>query len=220
MTDIQPAVRRILWAFLFAISFAFVESAVVVYLRALYYPGGFSFPLRVLATDHITIELARELSTLVMIAAAAALAGFRPWERFGFFIFIFGVWDIFFYLWLKVCINWPLTLFDWDILFLIPVPWIGPVLAPVLVALTLTVCGAMLVLRSGRGVEMRLSITPVVLWGLGTVAILSSFVADTKATLGGMMPQPYRYELLAIGLLMYVAAFATIKTSAPPPTRP
>lgn len=211
------AVRRLSWAFLFAVAFAFVESAVVIYLRALYYPGGFFFPLRVLSTNHVAVELARELSTMVMIGAVAVLAGRTAWERVGFFIFIFGIWDVFFYGWLKVCINWPLTLFDWDILFLIPVPWVGPVIAPVLVALTLAVCGARFVVRSGRGRAMRATGASVALWACGTVVILYSFIADTGATIGGMMPQPYRYELLAIGLLLYMGAYATVKTSKASP---
>lgn len=213
MMATPSAAQRLVWAFLFAVAFAFVESAVVIYLRSLYYPEGFFFPLRVLATDHVAVELARELSTMVMIAAVAVLAGVSAWERFGFFIFIFGAWDIFFYGWLKVCINWPLTLFDWDILFLIPVPWIGPVIAPVLVALTLAACGALFVLRSGTGRTMQLTVVSAALWICGTAVILYSFVADTGATLGGLMPQPYRYELLVIGLLLYIAAFATVKSS-------
>ena len=213
MTDTRPAMRHLLWAFLFAVAFAFVESAVVVYLRALYYPEGFVFPLHVLATRHVSVELTRELATLIMIAATASLAAIRPWERFGFFIFIFGVWDIFFYVWLKLSINWPVTLFDWDILFLIPLPWIGPVIAPVLVALTLAVCGVIIVLRSSRGMIMQLTLGSFILWLSGTAAILYSFMSDTGATLGGMMPLPYRYELLGIGLFLYGAAFAAVKTS-------
>jgi hypothetical protein len=216
MTGTSPAIRRLLWASLFAVAFAFVESAVVIYLRALYYPGGFVFPLRVLAMNHIVVELARELSTIIMIGAVAVLAGVTAWERIGFFIFIFGIWDIFFYGWLKVCVNWPLTLFDWDILFLIPIPWIGPVIAPVLVALTLTICGTIIVLRFRRGIAMHITLVPIGLWLCGTAVILFSFVTDTGATLGGLMPRPYRYDLLGIGLLLYILAFATLKTSTTP----
>jgi hypothetical protein len=212
MTAPAPAYRRLFWAFIFAAAFAFVEAAVVVYLRALYYPGGFVFPLRVLSTEHIAVELAREFSTLVMIMAVASIAAVRSWERFALFIFIFGIWDIFFYLWLKVCINWPATLFDWDILFLIPLPWIGPVIAPVLVALTLVVCGAAIVLRIDRGIIIRLTAASIVLWACGTAVILYSFIYDTAATLRGMVPLPYRYELLAIGLALYIASFLTLKT--------
>lgn len=216
MRDNRPAARGLLWACLFAVSFAFVESAVVVYLRALYYPAGFTFPLRTLPTDHIVVELLREFSTLVMMGSVAFLASTRAWERFGYFLFIFGVWDIFYYVWLKVFLNWPASLLDWDILFLIPLPWIGPVIAPVLIALAMAVAGILFVLRSLRGMVMRLTAAAVVLWMCGTAVILYSFIADTGATLRGLMPEPYRYELLAVGLVLYAAAFAAIKTMSPP----
>jgi hypothetical protein len=212
MTGPASASKRLIWAFLFAAAFAFVEAAVVIYLRALYYPDGFVFPLRVLSMDHITVELAREFSTLVMIVAVASIAAIRSWERFALFMFIFGVWDIFFYLWLKVCIHWPATLFDWDILFLIPLPWIGPVIAPVLVALTLTASGAIILLRLERGTTIRLTAASIALWLCGTAVILYSFIHDTGATLRGMMPHPYHYELLAVGLVLYIASLVTLKT--------
>jgi hypothetical protein len=220
MNEARRYSYRLFWSFLFAASFAFVEAAVVIYLRALYYPQGFAFPLQILAPDHIPVELIRELSTLIMIAAVACLAATRPWKRFGYFIFVFGIWDIFFYLWLKLSINWPASLLDWDILFLIPLPWIGPVIAPLLVALMMTTCGLLIILRMNRGQSLRLTTASVVLFLLGTVVILYSFISDTGATLGGMEPLPYRYELLAIGLVLYGAAFFTIRTIPALPREP
>lgn len=216
MSESRPAAWGLLWACVFAVSFAFVESAVVIYLRALYYPTGFTFPLRPLAMDHFVVELVREFSTLVMMGAVACLASPRAWERFGYFILVFGVWDIFYYVWLKAFLDWPASVFDWDILFLIPLPWIGPVIAPAFIALAMAVAGTLVVLRSRRGLVMHLTVASAVLWVCGTAAILYSFIADTDATLRGTMPQPYRYELLAIGLVLYAAAFATIRTIPPP----
>src|ERR1700682_679599 len=37
--------RRVRWLTIYVVAMAYVESAVVVYLRALYYPHGFDFPL-------------------------------------------------------------------------------------------------------------------------------------------------------------------------------
>ena len=37
--------RSWVWVVVFAIAFAWVESAVVVYLREIYFDGGFGFPL-------------------------------------------------------------------------------------------------------------------------------------------------------------------------------
>ena len=89
-------VSKIIFLSLFAAAMGYLEAAVVVYLRDLLYPGGFSFPLRDMPARIIVIELFRELSTMVMLVAVAALSGRRFWERFGFFIFIFGLWDVFY----------------------------------------------------------------------------------------------------------------------------
>jgi len=99
--------RRIVWVSVFGVAFAFVESSVVVYLRSLYYPEGFTFPLKMMSTSHIGVELAREAATVVMLAAVGILAGTTGWQRFGYFLVVFGVWDVFYYVWLKVILDWP-----------------------------------------------------------------------------------------------------------------
>src|SRR3990170_403953 len=134
-------VHKLLWVSLFGIAFAFVETSMVVYLRALYYPEGFSFPLKVVSQEHLAVELAREAATIIILVTVGIIAGRKRWEKFGYFLAAFGIWDIFYYVWLKVALNWPQTLTDWDVLFLIPVPWVGPVIAPLLLALLMTCCG-------------------------------------------------------------------------------
>ncbi|MDH4158107.1 MAG: hypothetical protein OEW00_12615 [candidate division Zixibacteria bacterium] len=197
----------IAFALLFAIAMAYFEAAVVVYLRQLYYPDGFSFPLRIAPTKIIVIELIRELSTLVILVAVAAVAAKRFWERFGYFVMIFGVWDIFFYVWLKATTNWPSSLLEWDVLFLLPVPWIGPVIAPVLVALMMAVAGFLIIRLFALGYTFRPTSLGWLLAILGTAAILYSFMRDTDAGLRGQMPQPYLYYMLIIGLMLYIAGF-------------
>lgn len=123
----------------FAIAMAALEAAVVVYLRALYYPGEFTVAFRVIDEKILLVELVRELATLVMLFGVGYIAGKTFKERLAYFLLSFAVWDIFYYVWLKVFINWPLTLLDWDILFLIPITWLGPVLAPVICSLTMIV---------------------------------------------------------------------------------
>lgn len=124
-----------------------IEGAVVVYLRAIYYPEGFRFPLKEIAPDHLRIELVREAATIVLLLAAAMLAERRAARRFAVFAFCFGVWDITYYLALKVFLDWPPSLLTPDILFLIPMPWTGPVLAPVLVSLALIAAAIVLLHR-------------------------------------------------------------------------
>jgi hypothetical protein len=88
-------------------------------------------------------ELVRELATLVMLATVGWLAGRNNRSRTGYFLIAFGVWDIFYYVFLKVLTGWPQSLFDWDILFLIPLPWWGPVWAPASIAALMILWGTL-----------------------------------------------------------------------------
>jgi hypothetical protein len=129
---------------LYAIAMAWVESAVVFYLRSMidriepHQPD----PLPVIG-GFASVELPREFATLVMLFAVGFLAG-RTWRaRIGYAAIAFGVWDIFYYVFLKIMCGWPHSLLDWDILFLLPLPWWGPVLAPVLISLLLIFWGTL-----------------------------------------------------------------------------
>jgi len=185
----------------------YFEAAVVVYLRELFYPGGFSFPLKLMSERLIIIELFREASTIAMLIAVAALAGKKFWERFGYFLILFGVWDIFYYIWLKATINWPSSIFDWDILFLIPLPWIGPVIAPSLVALLMIVTGIAITRLFNRGYDFKPTGITWLLAVIATIAILYSFMRDIDAGLYQTVPKPYCYRMLCAGLVLYAAAF-------------
>jgi len=200
--------RWISWIFIFGIAMGFAEAAVVVYLRMIYYPGGFEFPLKLIADQDIIIEVYREMATIFMLLSFSALVGKSPFERFSCFIMSFGIWDIFYYVWLKVLLDWPATLFDWDILFLIPVPWIGPVIAPVSVSMLLILSGIIIATQFNNGRNMRFSLFSIILALTGSMVILYSFMYDTGATLQQQMPEPYRYELLVIGELLLIAAFS------------
>jgi hypothetical protein len=129
---------------LFAIAFAWVESAVVFYLRTHVdrlepYQAD---PLPLIG-DLGSVELGRELATMIMLLTVGVLAG-KTWRaRWGYAVLAFGVWDIFYYVFLKVMYGWPHSLLDWDILFLLPLPWWGPVLAPMLIALLMILWGTL-----------------------------------------------------------------------------
>jgi len=186
---------------------AFVESAVVVYLRAIYYPGGFSFPLAPITDNIIGIEVIREAATILMLLSISALAGKKLWERFAYFLFCFGLWDIFYYIWLKVLIDWPSSVFERDILFLIPVPWIGPVIAPVSISFLMIIFGLLIIYQSYKDCDFNPAPISGILALAGTGFILFSFMRDIDATLHQHFPQPYWYGFLVIGGLLYVAAF-------------
>lgn len=186
---------------------AYIESAVVVYLRAIFHPEGFEFPLKKFDDYKIIVELFREAATIFMLISVAALAGRRFWERFACFMLSFGVWDIFYYVWLKVLIDWPSTALDWDVLFLIPMPWIGPVIAPVSVAVLMVAFGILIIRSIHEGQQFRPTLVSSVIALAAAAVILYSFMYDTAATFDLQMPRPYRYDLLIIGDLLFAASF-------------
>ena len=134
----------------------FMEAAIVVYLRKLYFPGGFSFPLAI-PDEPLVIyaELVRELATVVILLTLAWIAGKTFLQRFGWFLISFALWDIFYYVGLKAFLNWPVSLFTWDVLYLIPVTWVGPVLAPVLSSVLMILLGFAFLNVDSKGGEIR-----------------------------------------------------------------
>ena len=133
---------------LFAVAMAWVESAVVLYLRSLsgefdpYEPA----PL-LLEAGLLRAEMVREAATLVMLGSVGWLAGQTRRSRAALAIVAFGTWDIFYYVFLVPLTGWPRSLLDWDILFLLPLPWWGPVLAPMLIASLMVAGGTLVALR-------------------------------------------------------------------------
>lgn len=126
--------KTLFWVTIFAITMGIFEGAVVVYLRALYYPEGFNFPLIPLDNYIAITELIRELASLFMLLSVGIIAGKNFSQRFAWFIYSFAVWDIIYYIFLWLILAWPESLLTWDILFLLPITWTGPVLAPVLIS--------------------------------------------------------------------------------------
>ena len=183
-----------------AIAFAYVEAAAVVYLRVVV---GVEDLVRDVSTYDPSIaatELGREAATLLLLLAAGWAAGRNLQSRLGFAFYTFGIWDIFYYLWLKVLLDWPRSLLDTDILFLIPLPWWGPVLSPVLIALLCMAGGSFAVIRDGRGDNVRLTLAEWVSVVVGTLLVLGAFMADalvllpaTAEDLNRLRPGPFRW---------------------------
>ncbi len=198
--------RQVLpWITAFAVAMGFLESAVVVYLREIYYPDGFTFPLVSMSPKLVVSELLREAATLVMLLAPAALLSRNRLERFAWFCWAFAVWDLFYYVFLKVLLDWPESVHTWDVLFLLPTVWVGPVLAPCLISLGLLVLAV--VILSGR--ERNASYAPTRFhWFLLIAAgliMLYTFMVDPIRYLGSLEP----------GLRMGTAAMSTLEHYQP-----
>ena len=158
----MKALGQSIWVAIFAVAFAWVESAVVVYLRKIYFDGVFSFPLVVVWEEGkhvidplIKIEFGREIATIIMLLAVGWAAGRNKFQRFCFFMIAFGIWDIFYYIWLYVMVGWPESLMTWDLLFYVPLPWVGPVITPALIAAAMVGAGLLIIYYQERGYEIR-----------------------------------------------------------------
>ncbi|MBK9422501.1 MAG: hypothetical protein IPN44_15875 [Flavobacteriales bacterium] len=213
------------WVTLFAVAMGFLESAVVVYLRAIYYPAGFSFPLAVMAPKLVFTELLREVATMIMLLAPGALISRGRLERFAWFCWSFAIWDLFYYVFLKLLLDWPESLFTWDVLFLLPTVWVGPVLAPCIISFGLLFLAAIILARREREPGYRLTHWQWVLLVLAalvyflsfiegpltylrSVAAGTSYVLDGATTLGQYLPTSYRWSWFVVATLLAIAGMA------------
>jgi hypothetical protein len=195
----------------YGIAMAFLESAVVVYLqRALGIETGVLFPLQDPAGvgDLAAIEVGREAATLVMLAAVGWLAGRSAPERLAWTAVAFGTWDILYYAWLWVFLGWPPSLTTWDLLFLIPVPWAGPVWAPVAVSVALVGFGLAAARRLRTGRSVRVGPAQVAAGLLGGLVVVVAFCWNALLLLEGGVPTDFPWPLFAAG--MALAAWGVI----------
>jgi hypothetical protein len=204
----------------YGIAMAFLEAAVVVYLqRALGIDPRSLFPLRDPAGvgDLAAIEVGREAATLAMLGAVGWLAGRSGLERLAWTAVAFGTWDVFYYAWLAAFVGWPTSLATWDLLFLIPVPWAGPVWAPLAVSLALVGFGlaAAARLRSGAPVRVgRAQLTSAI--GGGAIVIVA-FCWNAPPILAGGVPAAFPWPVFVAGMAL-AAGGAT--TALRPPAAP
>lgn len=199
----------------FAVAMAWLESATVYYLRTLvdriepYQPN----PLPIQGTLG-QVELVREAATLVMLLTVGILAG-RTWRaRWGYSAVAFGVWDIFYYVFLRVMCGWPRSILDWDVLFLIPLPWWGPVLAPVSIAVLMIAWGTVVTRPRTPGPSSPLGSKPWCLSAIGTTLALYVFMTDSlrqldqlKTGMAFELPTAFNWPLFTVALFLMAAPF-------------
>jgi hypothetical protein len=208
----------------------YLESAVVIYLRRLYYPHGFDFPLVPITPDIGMIEFLREAATIIMLLSIAIIGGRNLAQRFALFIYSFAVWDIFYYAFLKVFDHWPSSLFTWDILFIIPFPWVGPVIAPVIVSATMIVLTLIIIFAAEKEQHVKISLLQWALLVAGAFIQIIAFTRDyvqyvsahghsiwTPANdvelfydIARYVPQSFAWWIFWIGELFLVLAIASI----------
>jgi hypothetical protein len=205
----SPLLRTVVAVALYSVAMAYLEAAVVVYLRGalgLLPSGVFPVDLSGSTGQLGWIELGRELATLVMIGAVGWIAGRSPLERLAWAAIVFGVWDIGYYAWLWVFSGWPTGIDTWDLLFLLPVPWAGPVLAPILVSLALIGFGLAVVVRLHRGGPMLLGRRRFAALVLGGLVVILSFTLNAGVVLAGEIPTSFAWPVFVIGMGIGVLA--------------
>lgn len=195
---------------IFGIAMGFLEATVVVYLREIIYPEGFSFPLKVIPFELYLIELGRESATIIMLIVIGIIAGRTLTEKFCYFIYTFGIWDIFYYIWLKVTLNWPSSFFTDDLLFLIPVPWVGPVIAPLIVSATMITFALVIIYLQKKGRIIRPNKIDWFLFTAALSIIFISFILDCQKMIALKMPSTYNWELFIFGEFLAIITFIKI----------
>lgn len=196
----------------FGIAFGYIEAAVVVYLREIFHPEGFTFPMKVFGAGSraeriLLTEIGREVATIVLIFTGAWLFGRNRRQRVAYFLTIFAIWDIFYYVWLKVLLDWPASIMDWDILFLIPKVWASPILYPVLISITMLVFAMVLLFhRSGAGAIKVTWLDGLAFCVSGVIVVTSFCIAGLHRTEQDFASHFYR-SLFAAGYVLALAVF-------------
>lgn len=203
------------WAvvFAFAMAMAWVEAAAVFYLRTVVgridpYQS-IPLPMRGQLGE---IELIREAATLIMLAGIGWLAGTNWRARLGYGVVAFGVWDIWYYIFLRQMTGWPSSLLDWDVLFLIPLPWWGPVIAPVSISLLLILSGTIVTQFDGSDRPIWPGGLALCLNLVGVILSLFVFMADTIGAVNKgpeavrtVLPTQFNWPLFILALLLMSA---------------
>jgi len=222
----KESLNKLLIVSAFAIAMGFLEAVIVIYLRKIYYPSGFSFPLVGFIQPNILgIEWVREFFTIVMLITVALLAAKKFYTRFAYFLFAFAIWDIFYYVFLKLTLNWPPSFLTWDLLYLIPLPWAAPVLAPIICTVLIIVFSLLIINYEDKGIKVKIAAKEWLLLIAGFILVLYTWLIDYSKIIFGnsgfakdfftlaqnqdfinvissYMPAYYRWTLFAIGIIL------------------
>ena len=200
----------------FAAAMAWMEAATVAYLRALV---DRTIPYQANPLPRFDplseTELVREFATMLMIATVGWLAGRNARTRLAYAVLTFGVWDILYYVFLVVITGWPHSLLDWDVLFLLPLPWWGPVVSPTLIALFMIIGATLVTQFEHRRLWPRR--WALLLNAAGILIALRVFMEDAiralpqgEAAVRAVLPQRFDWPWFLCALLLMSATIADL----------
>ena len=212
LVSFKTVLVRFFIAVIFSIALGYFEASVVVYLREIFYPDGFRFPLQLFTIDPLFkrlcfTEIGREAASLILIVTAAWLFGNNRRQKLAYFLIIFSVWDIFYYVWLKVLLDWPATIVDWDILFLIPMTWASPVLAPVLCSIMMFLFAIVILYRDYTGKSFNTSYLDVSGYFISGLIIIVSFCIPGPHIAKDDYSRFFYWPLFGSGLFISIGTF-------------
>jgi len=219
--SVRKLLRQVWPVALFAVAMAYFESAVVVYLREIWGISDSLFPALPMfeagGEQLLKIEVGRELATLVMFVALGFAVARTRVQWWAVILIAFGVWDIFYYVWLEVCIGWPASLGEWDVLFLVPGQMTGPVYAPVSVSALMILGGVLFLHCENQGRRVRFNGRFWSLLAGAFVLILISFYTNGFPTTGEKTEADltYWWPLLVVGDGLGIAAMLTAVRKGP-----
>lgn len=214
--DSHSVKTRLISVGLFAIAMGLLEAICVVYLRQILLPPDGSLNNIAFSNFDFTIEVIREITTLIMLLTIAILAAYNWRTRLAMFFLAFGIWDIFYYIGLKIFLDWPATILEWDALFLVPVNWYGPVLAPVLISVYFIIVSIIIVLREATGKKLHITKPAILLQLLTFVVWYYSFTKDSSLISEfGYESATYSWLLFVLGILFCsVGIFITFRNNS------
>ena len=202
-----------LW--IFALAFGWIEAAAVVYLREIYLGAvnvvpGFQFPLVSIPAHLVSVEIVREGCTLLVLGTVAWLAGRRA-DRMGTFLLTFGIWNLAYYGVLRLALGWPDSLTTWDILFLIPLPWVA-VWAPATLAGIFVVVGTYLFWTAERPHQYSRKDIAILL--TSALVVITAFLVEWRVVLNREVPQRFPLWLFWTGVVLGTSWFVRIERRA------
>jgi hypothetical protein len=208
--------KTLIWSAIFAISMGFFESSVVIYLREIAYPNGFCFPIQTLKNPLLLVEIFREIFSLIMLVSVSFLIGKRGIEKLAWFLYNFAIWDIFYYVFLKIFIGWPDSFLTMDLLFMLPVVWKGPVLAPLIASVVMILLSVVLLNFSAKIRYLHFKFKELLFLILGSIFIFVSFTIDqfiygsetnitnTESSIGNYSSEKYYWPIFGIGIMLII----------------
>ena len=205
-----------------ALAFGWIEASAVVYLREIYTRElllqgvsdvrNLQVTLVSLPDRLVALEMVREACTIVLLGVVAWLAGRRPADRAGAFLLSFGIWDLAYYGVLQLVVGWPDSLSTWDILFLIPLPWVAPVWAPISVAALFVLAGSYLFWTSER--QRRYRWTDIGVLTLSVALTIAAFLSESGSVMDHGVPGRFPVWLFWAGVALGTVWVAQVEGRA------